>query len=219
MDGVSHDWVCLNGLGRLALVCLGLIDWVGFSWLGHCDRFVLGLRGLLCIGCCEGLGRFMLIGLWGIVLVGLLSLGRVVLSDLRLGADSRVNFLSLGNNRLGLVRAVRDLLFAAKDGNFMCLCNRSRGNFMAVIFLCGHVIILLGGWILWTLRISIWLLDDLELVVKLAADNAGRVEDSVGISEESSWVGLNLGELEAGASVRNIVSHFKTRGEWACQAS
>ncbi len=30
----------------------------------------------------------MLIGLWGIVLVGLLSLGRVVLSDLRLGADS-----------------------------------------------------------------------------------------------------------------------------------
>ena len=158
----------------------------------------------------------------------------------------RVHFLSLGNNRLGLVRAVRDLLFAARDGNFMCLCNRSRGNFMAVIFLCGHVTILLGGWvfwmlgvfgwlgllgrlvtifllgggwILWTLRISIWLLDDLELVVKLAADNTGRVEDSVGISEEPSWVGLNLGELEAGASVRNIVSHFKTRGEWACQAS
>lgn len=44
MDGVSHDWVCLNGLGRLALVCLGLIDWVAFDWLG--DRLVLGLCSL-----------------------------------------------------------------------------------------------------------------------------------------------------------------------------
>ena len=117
---------------------------------------------------------------------------------------------------------------------------------MSIILLCRHVIILLGGWVfwmlgifcclwllgrlmaifllgsgwvLWMLRISIWLLDDLVLVVKLTTDNTGRVEDGVGISEESSWVGLDLGKLEAGASVRDIVGHFETRGEWTCQAS
>lgn len=117
---------------------------------------------------------------------------------------------------------------------------------MSIILLCRHVIILLGGWmfwmlrvfcwlgllgrlmailllgggwVLWTLRISIWLLDDLELVVKLAADNTGRVEDGVGISEESSWVGLDLGKLEAGASVRDIVCHFETGCERSSHTS
>ena len=54
VDGVCHDWVslnwmsldwvCLNGLGRLALICHGLIDWMGFDGLG--DSLVLGLCSL-----------------------------------------------------------------------------------------------------------------------------------------------------------------------------
>lgn len=88
------------------------------------------------------------------------------------------------------------------DGNIYSLCECSGGNDTAI-----------SRW--WDGRA----VDKLEALIKLTTNSSGDEESSVGISEETSRVGLDLRELESSTSICDIVGALDAGDEGSSQAS
>merc|ERR1712225_204127 len=64
-----------------------------------------------------------------------------------------------------------------------------------------------------------WDGDKLEALIKLATNDSRDEESSVGISEETSWVGLDLRESESSTSICDVVGALDAGDEWSSQTS